>query len=328
MGRVYAEGITKYGKQMALTCVAGGRHAPALAAEYRVAGDTVGGLLARADVDGVIIATPHSTHRELTLAAAAAGKHVLVEKPMARTVAERDDMIRACSQAGVTFSVIKTLRYRFGMRHAKQLIKLGAIGKVRMMRYSGLYAGYGVPPGHWLYDDAEGGVLLDWGAHCFDLLRWFADSDVSRVSAVFANYAGSAAHEPSAMVQLEFSNGVMAQVWMSFEMPADGVDSGAKVVVVGDKAVIDADAYGDLRIRDVDGWRTVYTYPNPNVSLDPLARPRVEQITGQLQDFADSVREGRQPEVDPRDARAAIAVVEAAYRSWRQGAPVEIDPGF
>jgi predicted dehydrogenase len=324
MGRVYAEGITRYGENMRLVAVAGGSRAPALAAEYVVPAVTVDELLARPDVEGVLIATPHSTHRNLTLAAAAAGKHVLVEKPMARTAAECDEMIEACTRAGVTLSVIQTLRYRLGMRKAKELIAQGAIGNLRMMRYSGLYAGYGVPAGSWLYDKAEGGVLLDWGAHSFDLLRWFAGADATRVSAVFANYEGSDANEPSAMIQLEFANHIMAQVWMSFEMPVDAIDSGARAIVVGDRGVIDANAYGALRVRDEHGWRTVYTYPNPDVALEPLARPRVEQITGQLQDFADSVREGRAPEVDPNDARAAVAIVEAAYRSWRQASAVEV----
>jgi predicted dehydrogenase len=131
------------------------------------------------------------------------------------------------------------------------------------------------------------------------------------------------------MVQLRFESGVLAQVWMSFEMPEPGLESGARAILVGDRGIIDADAYGALRVGDALGWRDLYTYPAPDIATNPMARVRIEQITGQLQDFADSIRTGRRPEVDPRDGRAAVAIVEAAYESWRDDVPARppVAPG-
>ena len=97
MDHTYAECLAKHVPNARLVAVAVGSRAPGLAADYGVPAEaSAAALLARPDVDAVIIATPHSTHAALTAQAAAAGKHVYIEKPMAVTVAECDAMIDAC----------------------------------------------------------------------------------------------------------------------------------------------------------------------------------------------------------------------------------------
>src|SRR5919205_3388581 len=94
MGRTYAECISKFNTRVRLAAIAGGRRAPGLAADYGVDYEpTYAKLLARPDVDAVLIATPHAGHRDQVIQAAEAGKHVLVEKPMATSVADCDAMI-------------------------------------------------------------------------------------------------------------------------------------------------------------------------------------------------------------------------------------------
>jgi len=106
-----------------------------LAEEYRVpAESSVEALLARDDVQAVVLATPDQDRHALTLRAAEAGKHVLAEKPMAPTVAECDGMIAACASAGGNLAVVKTERYRKITQKAKQLIDDGEIGPVWMVR--------------------------------------------------------------------------------------------------------------------------------------------------------------------------------------------------
>src|SRR5688572_15477013 len=100
MNHTYAECLAKHVPHAHLVAVPVGSRAPALAAEYGVAAESsTAALLARRDVDAVIIATPHSTHAALTAEAAAAGKHVYIEKPMAVTVADCDAMVDACRAA-------------------------------------------------------------------------------------------------------------------------------------------------------------------------------------------------------------------------------------
>src|SRR5262250_3171882 len=97
-------------------------------------GLTYSEALAQHVVHGVILATPDQHRLELTRKAAAAGKHVLAEKPMAPTVAECDAMIAACAAAGVNLAVVKTERYRKVTQKAKELIDTGVIGPIRMLR--------------------------------------------------------------------------------------------------------------------------------------------------------------------------------------------------
>jgi len=107
MGLTYSEAIAQHVKGAQLVAVAGGQRAPQLAAEYKVEAEaSVEALLQRRDLDGVIVTTPDQNHWEHTLQAAAAGKHVLVEKPMAPTVAQCDAMIAACQAAGVNLAVV------------------------------------------------------------------------------------------------------------------------------------------------------------------------------------------------------------------------------
>src|SRR5437764_2672034 len=134
MGRTYAACLTRHTAGTRLMAVAGGSRAPALASEFDVVAEpSVEALMSRPDIDAVIIASPHSAHLPQTQAAAAAGKHVYVEKPMARSIAECDAMSAACRGAGVHLAVNKVLRFREAPRAAKALIDEGAIGEVRMI---------------------------------------------------------------------------------------------------------------------------------------------------------------------------------------------------
>lgn len=108
MGRTYAETTARYNHKTRLVAVAGGTRAEGLAADYGVAFEpTVEGLIDRADVDAIILTPPEAVHLAYTQMAAAAGKHVLTEKPMAPDVAQCDAMIQACGDAGVTLMVVE-----------------------------------------------------------------------------------------------------------------------------------------------------------------------------------------------------------------------------
>jgi len=129
-----------------LVAIAGGRRAPALAEEFGVESEpSVPMLLARDDIDAVIIGSPHTAHLPQTVMAAAAGKHVYVEKPMAVTVNECDQMIEICRSSGVKLSVNKVLRFRIAPSAAKELIDSGVIGDVRMIQARGSWTEFFLP---------------------------------------------------------------------------------------------------------------------------------------------------------------------------------------
>ncbi|RPI87263.1 MAG: gfo/Idh/MocA family oxidoreductase, partial [Planctomycetaceae bacterium] len=126
MGLTYSEVLAKHIPGVRLAAITGGKRAAELAVEYGVPHEpTYESLLARADVAGVVLATPDQYRRELTVAAAAAGKHVLAEKPMAPTVAECDAMIAACQAAHVNLAVVQTERFRKITLKAKEIIDSG-----------------------------------------------------------------------------------------------------------------------------------------------------------------------------------------------------------
>jgi predicted dehydrogenase len=130
------------------------------------------GLIACDDVDLVHIATPPSTHYELLLAAAAAGKHALVEKPLALTVAHADEMLSAASRAGTIAPVNFVLRYNAITQATKAVIDSSVLGQVLSARLTNCAADSNLPPGHWFWDRGlSGGIFLEHAVHFFDLYR-------------------------------------------------------------------------------------------------------------------------------------------------------------
>ena len=131
MGRTYAETISKRCTRASLKAITGGSRAAQLAKDYNVALEaSLDSLLARADVSAVFIATPHHVHAEQAIAAAKAGKHVLIEKPMACSVADCDAILDACETADLYCSVAFAQRGRKCNIKAKRLIDEGAIGRI------------------------------------------------------------------------------------------------------------------------------------------------------------------------------------------------------
>ena len=170
MSRTYAYGIRELVPAARTVAVTGGTRAPALAADFEAALEpSLEALLARDDVDIVLLGSPTQGHRDQTLAAAAAGKHVFTEKPIAATLPEIDDMIRATREAGVLLGVNAVTRYRQGIRMAKELLDAGEIGEIRMVRHTYAFPATGyADPGHWINQPGAGSPFLDQGAHCND----------------------------------------------------------------------------------------------------------------------------------------------------------------
>ena len=132
---------------------------------------------------------------------------MLVEKPLALNTAECDAMIAACRTAGVTLSVIQTVRFRGTVARGKRMIDQGRIGPVRMIRLSTLFPWVPITSKDWTKLEAEGGLILDQGAHNFDFMRWFAGAEAKRLFARIAQFQEGPHPSPTAMAQVEFTNG-------------------------------------------------------------------------------------------------------------------------
>ena len=198
MGLTYSEVVSHHAQGCHLVAITGGKRAEKLAADYGVACEpSVEALLARADIAAVVLATPDQDRPQLTRLAAAAGKHVLAEKPMAPTVAECDQMIADCSAAGVNLAVVKTERFRKITQRAKQLIDDGTIGPIRMMR---TVSAFPLPltkqlfdERPWMADPRSGGLFMGMASHNADFLRWLTGRNAVKVFAQVTTFSDVAA---------------------------------------------------------------------------------------------------------------------------------------
>lgn len=325
MGTTYAEALATQVARARLVAVAGGTRAGALGAAYgTLVEPTPDALLARSDVDVVVIATPHTTHLPLALAAAAAGKHIYLEKPMALTVAECDAILAAARAAGVRVTVASQARYNDIARRAKALIDDGTVGAIRMIRITSPTVGWDVPADGWFVDPAEGGAFLDWGPHGVDTLRWFTTSEATLAFGTFANFGQIPAVDPSAMVTYRMASGAMAQLWMSYEIPAPGLGSYMQWLLVGEHGMVEFDR-DRLRLGRGDEWTTDLELEPWDWTVDPKAPRRIALTARQVDEFATAVLDDRPSAISGEDGRAAIQMVEAAILSARTGRSVPID---
>tara|TARA_R110002110_G_scaffold2756_5_gene13424 strand:- start:36235 stop:37242 length:1008 start_codon:yes stop_codon:yes gene_type:complete len=259
-------------------------------------------MLALDDLDGVILTTPNSAHRPGTEAAAAAGKHVFVEKPVSNSIADGRAMIAACEAAGTVLAVGHSYRRNGALRHLKHLIDSGELGRVSLAE--GVFSndnGLKLKPGAWRTDPAEipGGCLMQIGIHQIDNLLYLL-GDAGEVTAYFNRLETEPEIEDVTALLMQFKSGAVGYVAADYISPRRFTLSihGTKA-----NAFFDMDNDG-LRIQ-----RTGETAPSP-VEYAPADHLLVE-----LEDFADAVTEGRKPEIDGRDGLFPLAVVLAAAKS-------------
>lgn len=326
MGRTHAHCIVNHNRRARLVAVTGGSRAPALAADYGAAYvPTYEALLARDDIDAVLIATPHIDHCPQTIAAAQACKHIFVEKPMATSVADCTAMIEAANAAGVRLEVIQTQRFRGANARARGLIADGRIGAVRMVEGRSLFTQYVGGQSPWANEEINGGPFLDTGVHFYDLLHFLTGRDVTRVHAMAASYGEAPVSFLNVMTQLAFGGGILGQHWMSYQMPEPSLpNSEHRYLIVGEDGIIDVDAYGKLQLAVGGEWRTVWEQPPIDYVNRPLDPVRLEAFFNQTQSFIDDVLDNRPSTVSGEEGRAAVAVVAAAWQSARTRQPVEL----
>ena len=327
MGRTNAETISKCCKRVSLKAVAIGSRAEQLAKDYGIAlEDSVDSLVARDDISAVFIATPHHVHAEQAIAAANAGKHMLIEKPMACTVDDCDAILDACKAAGVYSSIAFSQRTRKCNIKAKQLIDEGVIGRILQMEELSLVpTGLGGLP-KWQSDSENLGTLFGHGIHNFDRIRWFTGREIKTVYAKCGSLEPDVKVEGTSMVLMTLTDGTVASQWTSFQLPKPSFPrSQFTTWIIGEKGLMDLDAYGELRVATGGEWKVVETQEPIDWQgkgfLDPI---RLESYTRQCQDFIDAVADNCPPPVTGWDGRQAVAAALAAYESSASGREVRL----
>ena len=282
-------------------------------------------MLEMDEIDMIVIGAPNRFHCEITLAAARAGKHVVVEKPLCLNLAEADQMIAACQQAQVKLMYAEELCFAPKYVRLKKLLDQGALGAPVLLKQSEKHDGPHAAH-FWDVNMSGGGVTMDMGCHAIEFFRWLLGRP--RIKSVYAQM-GTYLHQDktrgddNAVIILEFENNVLAvaeESWTKF----GGMDD--KAEVHGTAGV----AYADL----LQG-SSILTYSLSGVdyavekagSTKGWSFTMYEEIWnyGFPQEFAhfvDCVKHDKQPAVTGEDGRAVLEAIFAAYQSAGTGQKV------
>ena len=228
------------------------------------------------DVDAVYVATPPDSHRDYVLRTARAGKPVYVEKPMARTAAECEEMISACEAAGVDLFVAYYRRAMPRFATVKDLLTGGRIGALRSVTIR--HERPGATDGGWRVDPSisGGGHFVDLASHTFDLLDWLL-GPVTHVSGVAANRGGRYLAEDLVTAAFGFSSGVEGVgLWND-----DSFQQVDRVEVVGTEGSLSFSCFASepLRLVTADGADDIEA-PYPAIVQLPLIQSVVDALTG------------------------------------------------
>ncbi len=321
IGQVHAATITRHVPDARLVAVADVNldAARRCAEEYRIPwhSDDPYQLLARADVEAVLICSPTDTHADLIEAAAQAGKHIFCEKPISLDLAQTDRALRAVRAAGVALQLGFNRRFDANHQRVREAIRNGEIGEPHLIH---IISRDPAPPPI-AYVRVSGGLFLDMAIHDFDMARFLIGDEVSEVFAwadVKVDPAiGEAGDVDTAVTMLRFASGVIGTV-----------DNSRRAVYGYDQRVEVFGSGGAIQ--------TLNNYPNQAVVSDARAVRRdlplhffmqryVESYRAEIEAFVRVVREGQPVPVSGEDARQALRIALAARESWRSGKPVKVD---
>jgi len=182
-------------------------------------------LIASRDVQIVHVATPPSSHHELALSVARAGKHILCEKPLAMNLRQADEVLAACREAGVLCPVNFVLRYNPATDAVKRIIDCGVLGKVLAGRLTNCAKDTPLPPDHWFWDkEVSGGIFIEHGVHFFDLYsHWLG---AGKVIAAHAELREATAQEDRVLCTVRHDTGAVVTHYHGFDQitPMDRAD--------------------------------------------------------------------------------------------------------
>ncbi|MEA2661774.1 MAG: UDP-N-acetylglucosamine 3-dehydrogenase [Chloroflexota bacterium] len=271
---------------------------------------TVDALLRESDA--VVIASTNASHRRYTEAAAAAGVHVLCEKPLATAVADARAMIASCSRAGVQLGIALPVRSSPAMVALKDAIDGGRLGRIRAARATNP----GQYPGRWFGDpqEAGGGAAMDHTVHAADALRWLLATEVVRVQAELGSFLYGLPVEDCGLLMLDLEGGAFASIDCSWSRPKTYPTwGGVTMHVVGERGTVDVDVFRQslTHYDDASGTTRLVGWGD---DLNAL------MVGG----FVDAILAGRPVPITGTDGLRSLEVVIAAYRSAELGRPVAI----
>ena len=319
-------------------------------------------MLRDADIDAVDICTGHSSHAPLAIAAAKAGKHVIVEKAMAHTLQGCKDMLEAADKAGVTLMVAQHLRYSPEARAVKRFIDEGNLGEIRAARTHTLGGGGGDRrPNDWMKDGkAGGGVMLVQSVHHLDLLRFYV-GNVKRVMGISRSIQPNFLNDADDLVAatLEFENGAVGDLLASWSTPVS--PEGMSYMIFGSEGTVHSTPptieqsleapvrqFGTIMysVRDEEQEKEQARAMASGPLRRPLTRERLETMmrrptfqplptndtglpsddyfTNEILHFEECCRTGKEPISSGRDNLETMKIIFGIFESSRTGKVVDL----
>lgn len=270
------------------------------------------------DVDVVDVCTPTPFHREYIEAAAAAGKHIVSEKPLGRTAADARAAIDACTAAGVQLYPGHVVRFfpEYATMHRE--VVDGTIGEIAVQRFT---RGGSRPDKAWYHDDAQsGGIILDQMIHDLDFARWNA-GEVSTAFARIAKNGEGLDAVVNAQVVLTHVSGAISFVGGFWARP--GTTFRTTFEIAGSAGILRHDSTQYLPVA-FDGGDVGDATSGPGTGLLP-ATHGVSPFATELGEFARAFTGGPAPRVSAEDGYAATVIAEAAIASLETGQPVAVE---
>ena len=248
-------------------------------------------------IDAVIVSTPNALHAEQSVAALETGRHVLVEKPMAVTVAECDAMIAAAGRGGASLMVAHCWRFHPDVIALRDRVAAGELGEVVKTRGYGVHANWG--PEGWFVDPglAGGGALLDMGVHAIDTSRFLlGDPDPERVCAVVGTRYGTYEVDDDAILLISWAQGTNSVVEAGWWHPhKEGLEAETEVYGTG-------------------GYARIFPRTEPSEDYEHCTQP---MYTAQMREFLTAIEEGRPPRPSGEDGRVVVRIAQEAYAAAR-----------
>ncbi len=272
--------------------------------------------VARPDVDAVVVCTPPSVHAEISIAAMKAGKHVLCEKPLTRTVAEAEQMVAAAREAGVTLKCGFNHRHHPAVWEAKRRLDDGKIGKPLFGRCRYGICGRPSYEQEWRADpeQAAGGQLIEQGTHAIDLFRWFLGEIVEVACMTGVEYFKNQTLDDNGMAMFRTSAGAIANLHTSLTQW---------------KNLFSFEVFGEEGYLQVEGLGTSYGTEKLIAGRRDFSGPFEDLVTEfrggdiswreEWKEFSQAIAEGREPIGSGLDGLAAMRIGLAAYESERSG---------
>jgi predicted dehydrogenase len=317
MGSTHAAGWAATDAEIVGFCAETTQEAAGLAQDYRTqVYPDYASLLD--DVDVIDICTPTHLHHAMVLQAAAAGKHIICEKPLARTVAQAQEMIRSCRQVGVKLFVAHVVRFFPEYALAKAQIDQGKIGRPGVVRLTRASYRPKKPIGNWFLDfEKSGGMMLDLMIHDFDYARWIC----GEVESVFAKNVSTT--HPGATTEygialLKHTSGALTHVVGGWLYPPPTFRTAFEIA--GDRGLIE---WSSDNTAPINLLMRKDSADAPDVGLpgSPVAE---SPYTTQIKEFYQALKTDRATRVSAADGLASVQIALAAIESAQTGWPIQI----